>query len=575
MRSWSDCCETTHWVSCGVARLPRPCDIPLNLSWNEFDAVRFAGHTVSGAKKSVKILSLEHLVSSTGTLNILSFKDRRIYASQTSDGSRCYRLHQVTRLSNGLNILHDQLIFRADPRICVHGSNVGRTSFGVTADLLVTGAWLHGRDPHGEDIQRRLLERYAAVCGRTATVESFARADRFSTPYRHRLRQQLHTLIERPPRPIACSCPFAPSAVLYGLTSSTREFWPSAFTPQIRVLPPETLLTFSLSEEHKTVEPIQSMFSSNSRSSIFTIIPKNVEECSLKVFCKVTEFQSHEICGAETILYAELAKAEATLMAYRLSACSVSTFDASEAPQIHRFFHSRLTEDTRFRQFYAKGVQLHDRSLTLSYFLRLPFIINGVTYPSLYEVTKAATQVVQPTNTTSCLQVFGLGDAHGVNIMIGDQTRPDNGKDVLYIDYEVVGYHSVMLDLAKPFHHDVFFDTLYADELCDAPTIDYACTDNVVEVTLDPCDDELSRAVFNIKKRYLIEPLRDLAHSYGSDLDTWVPQLAGALLACSALTRNFSGKWDAFFRSVAVGIVLSQATTFENLWKQCDSLGIR
>lgn len=151
----------------------------------------FAGHTVSRTKKSVKILSLEHLVSSVDTRNILSFKDRRIYASQTSDGSRCYRLHQATRLSNGPFILHDQLVFRADPQICVHDSDVSRTTFGVTADLLVTGVWLYGRDPHGKDIQRRLLERYAALCGKTATVESFARADRFSTPYRHQLRQQV------------------------------------------------------------------------------------------------------------------------------------------------------------------------------------------------------------------------------------------------------------------------------------------------------------------------------------------------------------------------------------------------
>ena len=601
-------------------KLPTPSDA----SWNEFDAVRFAGYTAMGNKKSVKILSLEHIESSVGTLSIISFKDRRIYATHTSDGSRCYRVHQATHLGNNLNILHDQIIFRADPQNCVHGRDVGRKSFGVTADLIVTGVWLYGREPHGDNIQKQLLERYTAACGRVVTIESFARADRFSTPYQEQLRQRLHTLTECLPRPLFCTCPSAPSTVLFGLTSSTREFQPSAFKPQIRVLPLEVVSRVSRTEEHLTSEPIRSIFSSNSRSSVLIVEQGKVEESSLKVFCKVTEFRSHELYGAqeaakyfpqvqiprlsvsgellypffhgcteaeyrlqfiqggrsdwsvaETILYAELAKAEATLMAYRLSVCSVSTFDASEAPQIHRFFHSRLSGNTRLEQFYTTGVQLHDRSLPLSYFLKLPFVINGITYPSLHEIIKTATRALRPINTTSCLQAFGLGDAHGVNIMIGEQGRPDNGKDILYIDYEVAGYHSVMLDLAKLFHHDVFFDTLYADEIGDAPSIEYAYTDNAIKITLDPCTDDLSRAVFNIKKRYLIEPLRDMARTYGCDLNAWVPQLAGALLACSILTRNFNGKWDAFLRSVAVGIVLSQATTFEHLWEQCDSLRIR
>lgn len=81
------------------------------------------------------------------------------------------------------------------------------------------------------------------------------------------------------------------------------------------------------------------------------------------------------------------------------------------------------------------------------------------------------------------------------------------------------------------------------------------------------------KAALFMKNTGVIGKLIGLTMSVNTD--SWVPQLAGALLACSALTRNSSEKWDPFFRSVAVGIALAQVTTFEHLWKRCDLLGIR
>lgn len=51
-----------------------------------------------------------------------------------------YRIHQATRLEDGFCILHDQWIFKPDPSFCVHWNDISPTSFGIMADMLVSGA---------------------------------------------------------------------------------------------------------------------------------------------------------------------------------------------------------------------------------------------------------------------------------------------------------------------------------------------------------------------------------------------------------------------------------------------------
>ena len=70
-----------------------------------------------------------------------------------------------------------------------------------------------------------------------------------------------------------------------------------------------------------------------------------------------------------------------------------------------------------------------------------------------------------PIATSLSPGVFGLGDAYGVNIMVSEKVGPDNRRELLYIDYEITGYYSVMLDLAKSFYNDIFSEVLYADNV--------------------------------------------------------------------------------------------------------------
>lgn len=133
--------------------------------------------------------------------------------------------------------------------------------------------------------------------------------------------------------------------------------------------------------------------------------------------------------------------------------------------------------------------------------------------------------------------------------------------DILYIDYETAGFHSLPLDLAKPFYNDVMFSTLVSDTIEDDNShIQFHMLDGKLEISLALDVDPVSKSALEVKRRHLIEPLRTLLHAKGLDIDNYVPHFVHALFSCALLTRNYQHNLRSLMRSVAVGVVLSQAT---------------
>ena len=203
----------------------------------------------------------------------------------------------------------------------------------------------------------------------------------------------------------------------------------------------------------------------------------------------------------------------------------------------------------------------------------MQFTVNRVSYPSFGQVSRDATRGLHPTAASLCPSAFGLGDAHGANIMNSETEGPDNRGELLYIDYEVTGSHSVILDLAKPLYLDVFSEMLYADNIYDPPRIEYALDDGFINITMIASTDRLGQEILNIKRRFLVDLIFQYPRDKGCGLEEHVPQLAYALFSCACLTRNFKGNWDSLFRNIAVGVVLLQAADLEKLWDCCRSLG--
>ena len=123
-----------------------------------------------------------------------------------------------------------------------------------------------------------------------------------------------------------------------------------------------------------------------------------------------------------------------------------------------------------------------------------------------------------------------------------------------------------MLYLAKPFHDDVVFDNLYMDILPDVPKTGCELDGEHIDVQFTLYVDGMSQAIFDVKRRYLIQPLSILFEVLE---EIWSMRYRGTSM------RNYSKNPDVFFRSVATGIVLSQAVNIEGLYACLRVLSIK
>ncbi|KAL8997558.1 MAG: hypothetical protein Q9169_003176 [Polycauliona sp. 2 TL-2023] len=597
--------------------------------WDHFDAVRIADFDRLEEKRSVKILSLDYFSTSKTFLRVLSFKDKRVFETIGPPMTRTYRLQQATRLVDGFFILHDQWVYTAPLSGCVHGRDVNSAMFGVTADLLLSGFWLHGRDPDGSLIQSYILAKYTALSGLHANTHTFAKHHRFSSEHHSWLAEKLLDLYRRldlPPERTRCYCSLKEPRFL------CSEAFHALGSPCSSVAAQSTPPSSSSVEVSKQTEILSvlqrapSAFSSNSTNAEITISAGTVDGRLTKIFSKRSQNPQQELEGAlkaaafgirvqvprvalsgelwyplfegiteselrlrsyhngwtdcysvETLLYAELVKAEDMLRLY--SKCfsdpnmpGVET----EAQPIHRFFYSRVVENVRFHQFYGESIPVGLENWSMADFLNTPWKVNGVTYPSLRELFRVAVNVVHPrsSQSMSCPVVFGLGDAHGANVMISNDASRNNSRDILYVDYEVTGFHPVMLDLAKSLYIDVFFATVYMDLLPQVTKTKYTIEGNLITVDFTPEVDDVTQAIFDVKRRHLLQPLFDLALSHGKDLEKNIPLLSNALLLCATLTRNYSEHPHAFFQNMATGIVLAGAVDYDGFYAGLKSLGL-
>ncbi len=601
---------------------------PISPFWGQFDAVRISGFTETHSKRSVKLLSLEYFWSGKTSLDILSFKDRRIYSADSPGHSMVFRIQQATRLPSGLLILHDQLVYQSRATDCVHGHKRSSALFGVTADLIVSGVCLFGNAPFGQEIKSHIMSLYVAATRRRVTTQSFARYTRFPADFVGWLSKELsdlHQLVLPSLGLPSCDCSSPPGqhTFLYGTTRTTDVVAFQDFFARARHVPLEV---FQVAQQGLVKSQQRSFSAFSSNSSTYHIMVPALEGGGIKLFGKKSQHQLHELAGAATsavyyprihlprltasgdllypfldgisqaelrmtfvrggrshwpffeqLLYAELVKAEDTLRAYRTSLVQLQKEEALPSDKgIHRFFGSRLLDNVRFAEFYHDGFCIKGKAVSMQDFLGLPWKINGIIHPPLQELFSTASEVLHPHSSwmRTCPVAFGLGDAHGANVIIASGTSPDNSRDVVYVDFEVAGFHAVLLDLAKPFYNDIFFEALYADALPPKPGLVYEVGQDFIHVSFTPWVDAATQAIFEIKTRYLLQPLCDFVLGMGGDLESHVTLLSNALLVCATLTRNFKDSEAAMFTNLVIGIIMSTASTWKELYSCFQSVGL-
>jgi len=563
-----------------------------NPLWAEFDGVRLVGWTADNIKKGVKILSLEYFLKDARSLNILSFKDKRVFSSHSLGCPTAYTIiQQATRVTKNLVILHEQTVYTGKPRKRDE-NQLTCAVFGVTANLLITSKCVYGNKLTLAFIKRLLLKQFVDASGTTPSVASLPQSSRFDPVYARELREEFSSLCPKSDRNRALPL----DAYFYGPPSLEK----SKLVVQTRAVP---LVSSDITSYKKSL--FRSVFSSNSMHGMLTTL-----ECP-NLFWKESSHQDDEIHGArlastyfprvqhpqiarsgeliydwfegsiqaelrlsylrskmdesqrDVILFAELRKAEDTLRAWTMSMTRRSQTPIS---RIHRFFYERLRE-RRFKTFYKAGVEISDQRLPFHLFYNSALVINDCNYPSLSVLFTEAESLLFP-NQDWGTEVFGLGDGHGGNVMIGSSTLTNSAREILYIDYEVAGFHSAILDIAKPLYNDVFFNIFYNDVLGPPRDVFVSFEPYQLTIDVDVHLDSLSRAIMEIKQRYLLEPFWRRIQQNATNLFGVkdMRRLGFALLVCALLSRDFSGHWDSLFANIAVGVTLSQFTA----WKQLE-----
>ncbi|KAJ8125633.1 hypothetical protein O1611_g8004 [Lasiodiplodia mahajangana] len=586
----------------------------------EFDGVRVSGFDGDNNKRSCKVVSVECFYNGTTSLNILSSKDRRVYDHPGLNYARSM-IHLVQSTTfDDFSILHDQWIFttRLEDR-----SVLG--AFGVTADLILTGLCVYGQQDHGYKIKRILVDHYAVLTGYHPRPDTFTRFPRFSPAFLKNFEAELREL-----------CPdttsdhlFKPSLkrdkdiFLLGDTAQTGVSGPLNNSLYTRKISEEALAQFNEGRviKHGNHKP---QFSRNSTSyTVTTQAPGDVVD----IFVKVTPYANDELNAAkmarrifprlfvprmansgellyplfrgitgsdarlsyiqgerqnmklvESILHVDLVRAEDTLRTYRNS-LSLQQNVPAPRQNIQRFFHDRLVDDKRMREHFGKGITLGGETYSLDQLLSFRWHINGQSIPSLREAFDQARQVIAPDSALmrSCPQVFGLGDSHAANVMFTPSDAKGSPSDVLFIDHEAAGYHPVMLDLAKPFYIDVFFETHYRHLMPGNANrgLRYRVSKstNTILVELKPRIDALTQAILDIKLRYLLDPLQAEVAKLGVNLEDFVPLLTTALFLC-ATVGSFPNH-ESFIGSFATGLLIRQAQNWEELVLRYGELGLK
>lgn len=278
----------------------------------------------------------------------------------------------------------------------------------------------------------------------------------------------------------------------------------------------------------------------------------------------------------------DLRRASDVLAAYQKSfGTNRSSINCSEQ-NIHTLYYKRLQHHRRFQEFYGtcspsflEGAL--SGNMSLEHFLDIPIKINGQSHGTLRYHLDRATHILdpeRPAGLQSLPYAFGFGDGHGGNVMVSLDKNPPS---LLYIDYEVTGYHTPFLDLAKPIYLDGFFNAAYADLLYDDLLrnddngniwVEWTIEKDCISIDYDLYLEPLWKALAGIKLEYVLRPILEMLEQLApSQRNTAEDILAYGLFCCALLSRNYSTRSDVFYLNLALGVRL--ATAMREVFNEC------
>lgn len=210
---------------------------------------------------------------------------------------------------------------------------------------------------------------------------------------------------------------------------------------------------------------------------------------------------------------------------------------ASEAP-IHQLFHHRLTGG-RYTRFYDDAeISLPGLSLRYDDLRQRRWQINGQEYDdTLSGIVSRCLDLLAPAQAGPA--IVGHGDAHNGNVFLQSTPSPR----LLYFDPAFAGPHHPLLDLAKPFFHNVFAMWMYfPHEMRQRLDVRLYQNNDSLTVTYKNSLPAVREMFFRSKlEKVLLPTLRDLSQR-GWLRESWRAFFKAALACCPLLTLNLADR---------------------------------
>lgn len=246
------------------------------------------------------------------------------------------------------------------------------------------------------------------------------------------------------------------------------------------------------------------------------------------------EREENDKISSETIIKAEK---DDCLKLQKIYSDTLELIDEKEnalAP-IHQLFFHRITGE-RFIDYYdGKSIDtLDDSRISIQDLFNKSWTINGVKQGStLGELIDRASIVLDPSQKTySCI---GHGDAHFGNIFL------DDDNNYLYFDPAFAGRHSPILDMVKPFFHNIFAQWMYfSQEKAKEIDIKVSIDDDNIKLEYSGAFTSLRKELYEVKQEYLVNPIMEMLIEKGESQESLMELFSLALMCCPLLTRNLS-----------------------------------
>lgn len=289
---------------------------------------------------------------------------------------------------------------------------------------------------------------------------------------------------------------------------------------------------------YNIVRPLRTIHQKGQQMVIYPVIHTPV----MFDLMRAVEVGETELVNEASLAAAEKRECERLLAIYQKTLAKSSAEEHARAP-IHQLFWHRLTGE-RLKSFYSEKTfpfpkQADDKhvmqGLLFENLLRYRWIINGVELsgplPTLGQLIERAKVVLNPAR--AAMTIIGHGDAHFGNVFLEDRT------EYQYFDPAFAGRHDPILDIVKPFFHNVYATWMYfPQQVAQDLSCSVTLHDDKISVEHNYVLSPVRQAILGTKREHLLRPLVSLLSEQGALAKDWAEVMRLALMCCPLLTVN-------------------------------------